>query len=145
MKLLKRITALIAALLIVFNVATVNIFAVSAAPVAAGELLEILIALALGAGHSQSELNGMGVTQMQSLVTDDINSGKITLDTSIVDPVSGVSMSFYEFMSKPENKAARSIITTATNNFIDDVLNSSDNSLGASEFGGGGHAGSRAE
>ena len=132
-----------AALLIVVNLSVINTFAVMAAPVAAGEFAEVLIALLLGAGHSQSELNGMGVTQMQSLVTNDMNSGKITLDTPIVDPVSGASMSFYQFMSSPENTAARAIITLAFNNFIDDILNPSDNSHGGVNHGGGSSAGTR--
>lgn len=129
MKLLKRITAVIAAFLIAVNIAVVNISAVSVAPVVAEEFAEVLITLLLGAGHSQSELDGMNVTQMQSLVTDDVNSGKITIDTPITDPVSGVVMGVLEFMNKPENQVARSIVTTAVNDFIGDIISVVDGSV----------------
>lgn len=118
-----------AALLIAVNISVVNISAVSAAPVVAEELAEVLITLLLGAGHSQSELDGMNVTQMQSLVTDDVNSGKITIDTPITDPVSGVVMGVLEFMNKPENQVARSIVTTAVNDFVGDIISIVDGSV----------------
>lgn len=118
-----------AALLIVVNISVVNISAVSVAPVVAEEFAEVLITLLLGAGHSQSELDGMNVTQMQSLVTDDVNSGKITIDTPITDPVSGVVMGILEFMNKPENQVARSIVTTAVNDFVGDIISVVDGSV----------------
>lgn len=145
MKQLKRITAVMAAILIAVNIIVINVSAVMAAPVAAEKLAEFLAALLLAAGHSQSEIVGMDVTQMQSTVVDDLNSGKITTDTIVIDPVSGFHITVLEYMSNPENKAARDILSTAVDNFIDDILNPSDNSHGGANTGGGGSAGTRDE
>lgn len=127
MKQMKKLTSLMAAILIVVNIIVINVSAVMAAPVVAAEgLSEILAALLSAAGHSQSEIDGMSITEMQSTVSNDLKNGKINLDTIIIDPVTGVGVEFLEFMNNPENKAARDILSTALKVWLSDLMSDYD-------------------
>lgn len=137
MNLLKRITAVMAALLIAVNLSVINTFAAMAAPVAAEEIAEVLIALLLGAGHSQSELSGMSVTQMQSLVTDDLNSGRINQGTILTDPITQSRMTALEFFTRPDVQAVNAVIQTmssqAINDFVGSIVSSVDGEVKLNE------------
>lgn len=84
MKLLKQITAVMAALLIVVNVSFINTSAAMAAPVMAGEELASFLAGALGAsGHSQSEIDNLTIPDQLDLLGNDLRNGNISLDTPV--------------------------------------------------------------
>lgn len=84
MKLLKQITAVMAALLIVVNVSFINTSAAMAAPVMAGEELASFLAGALGAsGHSKSEIDNLSIPDQLDLLGNDLRNGNISLDTPV--------------------------------------------------------------
>lgn len=84
MKLLKQITAVMAALLIVVNLSFINTSAAMAAPVIAGEELASFLAGALGAsGHSKSEIDNLTIPDQLDLLGNDLRNGNISLDTPV--------------------------------------------------------------
>lgn len=115
MKLLKRITAVMAALLIILNFVVLNIFAVAGAVAVTGAVV-FLSALLLAAGHSQADINSMSAAQMQSVVVDDFNTGKITADTLIIDPFTGDNVTALDYLTNGEYYD----ISNAFNNFVSD-------------------------
>lgn len=140
MKLLKQITAVMAALLIVVNVSFINTSAAMAAPVAGAELAAFLIELLLGAGHSQSEIYGMSIYDMQNTVKKDIETNVIDINTKVpsykgpyMPTPDGVALlgtaALLDWLANdPNNVLGRQIIANALNDFIsdDDVLSNSE-------------------
>lgn len=141
MKLLKQITAVMAALLIVVNVSFINTSAAMAAPVAGEELAAFLTELLLGAGHSQSEIDGMSIYDMQNTVKKDIETNVININTNVpsykgpyMPTPDGVSLlgtaALLDWLANdPNNVLGRQIIANALNDFIsdDDVLSDTPN------------------
>lgn len=122
MKLLKKITAVIAALLIAVNITVVNIFAVAAAPVAAGGFILFLTALLAAGGHSQLEIDSMSVGQMQSTVVSDFNSGRLTSDTIVTDPFSNENIKAMDYLCYHEFYDFRDNTNAAINDFFSDIF-----------------------
>ena len=141
MKLLKQITAVMAALMIVFNLSFINTSAAMAAPVAGEELAAFLTELLLGAGHSQSEIDGMSIYDMQNTVKKDIETNVININTNVpsykgpyMPTPDGVSLlgtaALLDWLANdPNNVLGRQIIANAVNDFIsdDDVLSDTPN------------------
>ena len=117
MKLLKRITAVMAALLIVVNIVVVNIFAVSAAPVVASELAGILAGALAGAGYTQSEIDGMSLAEMNTAFNDGVNNGTIKIDMKV--PVNDTIISFYDFLMTENREIGMNIIANSLSGFFD--------------------------
>lgn len=131
-----------AALLIVVNLSFINTSAAMAAPVIAGEeFAAFLTELLLGAGHSQSEIDGMSIYDMQNTVKKDIETNIINIDTRvpsykgpyIPDPngiaIMGGAALLDWLANDPNNVLGRQIISNALNDFIgngvsdDDIYN----------------------
>ncbi|MCM1480956.1 MAG: hypothetical protein NC085_14730, partial [Muribaculaceae bacterium] len=93
---MKRIIALMAAIMIVAKFVVLGVSAV-AAPVVAGSIVVLLTTLLLAAGHTQTELDGMSVTDMQSILGDDLNSGLIDSSIIVVDPVTQQEMTVLDY------------------------------------------------
>lgn len=89
MKILKRITAVTAALLIVFNIAVVNIFAVSGAVIVGTATVAFFASVLLAYGYSQAQIDNMSVTDMQSIVCEALTNGDVSIsreyDTKIYE------------------------------------------------------------
>lgn len=129
-----------AALLIVVNVSFINTSAAMAAPVAGEELAAFLTELLLGAGHSQSEIDGMSIYDMQNTVKKDIETNVININTNVpsykgpyMPTPDGVALlgtaALLDWLANdPNNVLGRQIIANALNDFIsdDDVLSNSE-------------------
>ena len=125
----KKVIALIAAAIMLIRFLVFSCFAVGVAPVVAEELAEVLIALLMGAGHSQSELSGMSVTQMQSVLNDDINSGKINHGTILIDPITQQEMTVLDYFQSDtfkQDKAMYDLVRNSISDFIQRSLVGSD-------------------
>lgn len=128
MKLLKQITAVMAALLIVVNLSLINTSAAMAAPVIAGEELAGMLAGALaGAGYSQSEIDGMSIDEMKTAFNDGVKNGTINIDMKV--PVNDSIIDFYGFLMTENRDLGLRIIANAVNDLIgngvsdDDIYN----------------------
>lgn len=128
MKLLKQITAVMAALLIVVNLSFINTSAAMAAPVIAGEELAGMLAGALaGAGYSQSEIDGMSIDEMKTAFNDGVKNGTINIDMKV--PVNDSIIDFYGFLMTENRDLGLRIIANAVNDLIgngvsdDDIYN----------------------
>ena len=125
----KKVIALIAAAIMLIRFLMFSCFAVGAAPVAAEELAEVLIAMLTAAGHSQSELSGMSVTQMQSLLNDDLNSGKINHGTILIDPVTQAQITVMDYVQSDkfkQDKAIYDLVRSSIAEFAKEALVGSD-------------------
>lgn len=72
-----------AALLIVVNLFFIKSSAAFAAPVVGGEVAGFLAGALGAAGHSQSEIDGLSISDQLDLLGNDLKNGNLTLDTPI--------------------------------------------------------------
>lgn len=94
----KKVIVLITAALVVLRVLTVNSYAI-AGPVVVGstELETLLIESLLSTGqHSRSDLEGLGIDELQSMYQDDINNGYISGSAPLLNPTTQTQKSWFD-------------------------------------------------
>ena len=113
----KKVIALIAAAMVLIRFLTVQSFALAAAPVVAGEELEeTLITMLIASGHSQSELDSLSVTELQSLADQDLKADKINNKTLVHDNVTGLDIPLSTWFLLYGNPAG--LVEQAVTNFV---------------------------